>query len=99
MFRKMIMTLSLLIMITALSACSLNNADTKTDSSIDVTENATAAGQIEEVNNAGKKQSDEYTSWEDVPVNDYGEEIITVDYNGQTIWGVAFIPELKDSLI
>ena len=36
----------------------------------------------------------EYTSWEDMPVNEYGEETITVDYNGQTIWGVAFIPEL-----
>ncbi len=29
-----------------------------------------------------------------VPVNEYREETITVDYNGQTIWGVAFIPEL-----
>lgn len=59
-----------------------------------ITESAAAASQIEEENNTGKKQGDEYTSWDDVPVNEYREETITVDYNGQTIWGVAFIPEL-----
>ena len=94
MFRKKMMTFSLLILIIALSACSLKHADTKADSiaATDKTENATAASQIEDT---GKKQSDEYTSWDDVPVNEYREETITVDYNGQTIWGVAFIPELN----
>ena len=36
-----------------------------------------------------------YTSWDEVPVNDYREETITVDYNGQKIWGVAYIPQLN----
>ena len=36
-----------------------------------------------------------YSSWEEVPANDYREEIITVDYNGQKIWGVAYIPQLE----
>lgn len=96
MLRKMITTLSLLILITALSACGFHDSGTKGDSTTDagMTENATPTGQIEEENNTGKKQGDEYTSWEDMPVNEYGEETITVDYNGQTIWGVAFIPEL-----
>ena len=48
MLRKMLMTLSLLILITALSACSLKYADTKADSTAEtaVTENAATAGQI-----------------------------------------------------
>ena len=29
-------------------------------------------------------------------MNTYREEIITVDYNGQKIWGVAYIPETDD---
>ena len=40
------------------------------------------------------KQQVAYTSWADVPVNEYREEVITVDYKGQTIWGKAFIPQL-----
>ena len=38
----------------------------------------------------------EYSSWDDVPMNTYREETITADYNGQTIWGVAYIPETDD---
>lgn len=34
-----------------------------------------------------------YKSWNEVPQTSYREEVITVDYNGQTIWGVAYIPE------
>lgn len=67
----------------------------KIEADTGITESAAAAGQIEGENNTGKKQSDEYISWEDMPMNEYGEETITVDYNGQTIWGVAFIPELN----
>ena len=86
MLRKMMMALILLIMITVLSACGFNDSDTKADSIADagITEKATAERQIEEENNTRKKQS-EYTSWNDVPVNKYREETITVDYNGQTI--------------
>ena len=38
----------------------------------------------------------EYLSWDDAPMNTYREETITVDYNGQTIWGVTYIPETDD---
>ena len=34
-------------------------------------------------------------SWDDIPVNDYRQEEITVDLNGQTITGAALIPELE----
>lgn len=37
-----------------------------------------------------------YSSWDDVPMNTYRKETITVDYNGQTIWGVVYIPETDD---
>lgn len=38
-----------------------------------------------------------YSSWDEVPKNDYREETITVDYNGQKIWGVAYIPKLDQN--
>ena len=34
-----------------------------------------------------------FNSWDEVPVNKYQEKTIEVDYNGQTIWGIAYIPE------
>ncbi|MBO7405874.1 MAG: hypothetical protein J6V24_13015, partial [Clostridia bacterium] len=34
-------------------------------------------------------------SWDDIPVNDYRQEEITVDLNGQTIPGVVLIPNLE----
>ena len=43
--------------------------------------------------NTGSEASLTYKSWEDVPLNTYNEETITVDYNGQKIWGAAYIPE------
>ena len=39
-----------------------------------------------------------FTSWNEVPKNTYREETITVDYNGQKIWGVAYIPELDKEM-
>ena len=47
-----------------------------------------------ETTEADMKNNTVYSSWSQVPENDYREETITVDYNGQTIWGIAFIPEL-----
>ena len=47
-----------------------------------------------ETTEADMKKNTVYSSWSQVPENDYREETITVDYNGQTIWGIAFIPEL-----
>ena len=34
-----------------------------------------------------------YASWNDVPVTKYIEKEIVVDYNGQRIWGIAYIPD------
>lgn len=33
-----------------------------------------------------------YSSWSEVPENKYDEKTIEIDYNGQTIWGIAYIP-------
>ena len=41
------------------------------------------------------QQKIKYSSWEEVPKNDYREETITVDYNDQKIWGVAYIPKTE----
>ena len=51
----------------------------KIEADTGITESAAAAGKIEEESNTGKKQSDEYTSWDDVPVNEFREETITVE--------------------
>ena len=34
-----------------------------------------------------------YSSWDEVPENDYGQQTMTVNHNGQTIWGIAYIPQ------
>lgn len=49
---------------------------------------------LDETTEADMKKNTVYSSWSEVSENDYREETITVDYNGQTIWGIAFIPEL-----
>lgn len=40
---------------------------------------------------------DKTAAWEDVPVNTYRQQTITVDHAGQTIWGVALIPETEQT--
>lgn len=36
-----------------------------------------------------------YSTWDEVPANEYRQEEITVDLNGQTISGVALIPDME----
>ena len=36
-----------------------------------------------------------YSSWDDVPANTYEKETLSFDFNGQTIYGVAYIPQLE----
>lgn len=76
-----IVSILLLIMIAiTVAACSIKADDSANKESIKDPE---------------KEQRMEYASWEDVSVNDYREETVTVDYNGQTIWGIAYIPETE----
>lgn len=60
------------------------------------TEQTTPAGHGQE-NDHNETDSTEpakiFNSWDEVPVNKYQEKTIEVDYNGQTIWGIAYIPE------
>ena len=59
---------------------------------IGVTACSTSSGQ-EQNDKTATDTNMTYKSWDDVPLNTYREEIITVDYNGQNIWGIAYIPE------
>lgn len=54
----------------------------------------TFAGIREEDSETGITQEMKYSSWEEVPVNGYREETITTTYEGQKIWGIAYIPDL-----
>ncbi|MEE1158829.1 MAG: alpha/beta fold hydrolase, partial [Atopobiaceae bacterium] len=35
-----------------------------------------------------------YSSWDDVPANNFKKEVIGLNYNGQHIYGIAYIPKL-----
>lgn len=52
----------------------------------------------DETTEADMKKNMAYAAWSEVPENDYREETITVEYNGQKIWGIAFIPELDQEI-
>jgi pimeloyl-ACP methyl ester carboxylesterase len=51
------------------------------------------SSQAEDTSDAGE-QGVSYTSWEDAPTNEYEREVVTVDCDRQTVWGVAYVPKL-----
>ena len=59
---------------------------------------ACGSGQVssrnEDASSTMEQQAVSYASWEDVPASEYEREIVTVDCDGQTIWGVAYVPKL-----
>lgn len=92
--RKAVSIIVLICLIITLSACGNDAGD-----SAQTADHSSNQEQLQSkdvtVNEQAQTTAPEDTSWDDVPVNKYREETITVDYNGQTICGVAFIPELN----
>ena len=95
MDRKMISAACLLALVFVLSACgskeTVASGIAPSEASAFEDESDSKANKREKT---GESQIMLYTSWDEVPENDYRQETITVDYNGQKIWGVAYIPDL-----
>ncbi len=68
-----------------MSACS-SDKSAKTGPDPTETEQTESTGTIEQSIHTP-------SSWDELPMNQYREEVRTVDYNGQEIWGLAYIPD------
>ena len=82
-----------LLLTLLLSSCSRASATVQTEADHKEQTQALSA-EREENSETENTQEIKYSSWDEVPANDYREEIITVSYDGQQIWGIAYIPAL-----
>lgn len=87
--------LSLLLLLGA-AACSApaQNQDTEAAASTQAGQTGITSAETEGATTAAE-EAPRYTAWNEVPTNEYRQEEITVDLNGQTVWGVVLIPALE----